>query len=367
MQKLTFMPRRSAALILTVVPMLLWGIALPANAKPEVWVESGESVILEESTTGLILVAGGGTLTIKGGVHSGSLSIDGGGDVTIVGAYVSHTDVEPANAQLSGDGMTLKILDTTNGWAGTLTYRYENATADSTISVESFADITFTVPANGGGNGSTNEPPVAEEDLAETTINTAVTIGVLANDSDSDDDPLTIDSVTEPANGTATKDGGSIIYTPIPNFVGTDAFEYTISDGQGGTASATVTVTVKAGTIEIDIKPGDDTNRVNLGSNGVIPVAIFSTEDFDATELDPGSIFLAGSGVRVRGKGNKYLASQEDIDGDGRLDLVVKIETQNLDPDTFQDGGAILKVYSDDDEAKLLYQGWDSLTIVPPQ
>lgn len=119
--------------------------------------------------------------------------------------------------------------------------------------------------------------------------------------------------------------------------------------------------------VQIDIKPGDDTNRVNLGSNGVIPVAIFSTEDFDATELDPGSIFLAGSGVRVRGKGNKYLASQEDIDGDGRLDLVVKIETQNLDPDTFQDGGAILKVYSDDDEPKLLYQGWDSLTIVPPQ
>ncbi len=118
--------------------------------------------------------------------------------------------------------------------------------------------------------------------------------------------------------------------------------------------------------VQIDIKPGDDTNRVNLGSNGVIPVAIFSTEGFDATELDPGSIFLAGSGVRVRGKGNKYLASQEDIDGDGLLDLVVKIETQNLDPDTFQDGGAILTVYSDDDVPMLLYQGWDSLTIVPP-
>jgi hypothetical protein len=249
----------------------------------------------------------------------------------------------------------------------TLTVTYASGT-EAQLKFNFVVSTGVTLDDNGGGNGSTNEPPEAvDDDDAETTINTAVTIDVLDNDSDPDGDPLTIVSVTQPASGTAAIDGESIIYTPTANFVGTDEFDYTISDGKDNEASATVTVTVKPGGIEIDIKPGDDTNRVNLGSNGVIPVAIFSTEGFYATELDPGSIFLAGSGVRVRGKGNKYLASQEDINGDGLLDLVVKIETQNLDPDTFQDGGAYLHVHmTSDQNSPVLYEGWDSLTIVPP-
>ena len=49
---------------------------------------------------------------------------------------------------------------------------------------------------------------------------------------------------------------GKLVYTPDRNFVGNDSFTYTISDGKGGTATATVSVTVNPGTILIDIKPG---------------------------------------------------------------------------------------------------------------
>ncbi len=116
--------------------------------------------------------------------------------------------------------------------------------------------------------------------------------------------------------------------------------------------------------ISIDIKPGSYPNAINLGSNGVIPVAILSTEDFTATTIDPDTVSLAGSGVAVRGKGNKSLATQEDVNGDGLMDLVVKVETENLDPGTFQNGLAILQVIVD---GTVIYEGSDEIIIVPPE
>lgn len=115
--------------------------------------------------------------------------------------------------------------------------------------------------------------------------------------------------------------------------------------------------------VDIDIKPGSYPNAINLGSNGVIPVAILSSDTFDATTVDPETVLLAGAGVAVRGKGNKYLASQEDVNGDGLTDLVVKLETENLDPDTFQNGTAILTGETSDG---VEFTGSDEITIVPP-
>ena len=116
--------------------------------------------------------------------------------------------------------------------------------------------------------------------------------------------------------------------------------------------------------VDIDIKPGCTPNAINLGSNGVIPVAILSTPDFDATTVNPDTVSLAGSGVAVRGKGNKSLTSQDDVNGDGLLDMIVKVETENLDPDTFQDGHAILTGLTTDG---IEFTGSDSITIVPPE
>jgi hypothetical protein len=114
--------------------------------------------------------------------------------------------------------------------------------------------------------------------------------------------------------------------------------------------------------VQIDIKPGSYPNSINLGSNGVIPVAILSTEDFDATQVDPGTVTLGGAGVAVKGKGTKLLASSEDVNGDNLLDLSLKILTENLEEGQFQDGSAILtgQTYEGDN-----IQGQDTVSIVP--
>jgi hypothetical protein len=89
-----------------------------------------------------------------------------------------------------------------------------------------------------------NSAPQATADTATALLDHWVDIAVLANDSDADLDGLTITSVTAPSHGVAQVVGGAVRYTPAAGFVGTDSFGYTISDGLGGTASASVLVTV---------------------------------------------------------------------------------------------------------------------------
>lgn len=116
--------------------------------------------------------------------------------------------------------------------------------------------------------------------------------------------------------------------------------------------------------VSIDIKPGSYPNAINLGSSGLVPVAILSTEDFDATTVDPDTVELSGAGVEVRGKATKTMAHEEDVNEDGLVDLVVQVATENLDPGSFQDGYAILSAETFDGQ---LIEGMDEITIVPPE
>jgi hypothetical protein len=114
--------------------------------------------------------------------------------------------------------------------------------------------------------------------------------------------------------------------------------------------------------VDIDIKPGSYPNAINLGSQGLVPVAILSSQEFDATNVDPDTIELAGSGVAIRGKSNKYMAHEEDVNRDGLVDLVAQVATANFDPDSLQDGSAILTGQTYDGQP---IEGSDEVTIVP--
>jgi CARDB protein len=81
--------------------------------------------------------------------------------------------------------------------------------------------------------------------------------------------------------------------------------------------------------VGIDIKPGSYPNAINLGSNGVVPVAILSSLTFDATTVDPLTVTLASSPIVLRGNGLPS-ASMEDVNGDGLPDLVVHVQTEAL-------------------------------------
>ena len=73
---------------------------------------------------------------------------------------------------------------------------------------------------------------------------------------------------------------------------------------------------------------------------------------------------MLASGVEVCGKADKYMAHEEDVNGDELVDLVLQVQTENLDPDSFQDGYAVLNGTTYDGQD---IEGQDEITIVPPQ
>lgn len=130
-------------------------------------------------------------------------------------------------------------------------------------------------------NQTFNTDPTADKDSAETPSDTPVTINVLKNDNDAEGDDLTVTVTNQGSGGTAVvNDNNTITYTlntdPLgvaPNFTGTDSFEYTISDGNGGTdATATVEVTVP------DSDPVAEDDEVSTPSN---PAAALNIDVID--------------------------------------------------------------------------------------
>jgi hypothetical protein len=120
-----------------------------------------------------------------------------------------------------------------------------------------FGPDSFAFKANDGRADSTaaatasitvnhvNHPPVANNDSATTAQATPITVSVLTNDSDPDNDLLTVTATSVPAHGTAVVNAGATVtYTPTAGYTGPDSFTYYVSDGNGGTASAAVSITV---------------------------------------------------------------------------------------------------------------------------
>jgi VCBS repeat-containing protein len=98
---------------------------------------------------------------------------------------------------------------------------------------------------------------------------------VLANDSDPDGDALSVQSFTQGANGSVTENAdGTISYTPAAGFSGSDSFTYVVGDGNGGFATAAVSVIVTADPINHAPVAVDDTFTVSqdetLSVNGVL-------------------------------------------------------------------------------------------------
>jgi hypothetical protein len=96
--------------------------------------------------------------------------------------------------------------------------------------------------------GTTNEPPVANNDSASTFEDTPVNIDVAANDTDADGnlDPASADNITNPAHGNLVNNfDGSFTYTPAANYVGSDSFTYEICDTDSECDTATVSITVR--------------------------------------------------------------------------------------------------------------------------
>jgi len=154
--------------------------------------------------------------------------------------------------------------------------------ADSTITYTPEANFngvggfTYMVSDGHGGTATSsvsvtvtpvNDAPSAADDVAVTAGDTAVTVQVLANDSDPDGDSLLVSTVTAPQHGTvAVNADGSVEYTPAASYLGTDSFGYTIHTGAVTLAwDASPEPNVAGYTIHYGTQPGVYTSVIDVG------------------------------------------------------------------------------------------------------
>lgn len=137
---------------------------------------------------------------------------------------------------------------TCSAWGAT-TYTYDDLGRLSIVTYDNGMQVTYSYDAAGNRAAvttasGTNQPPVANPDYINVSVNTPYKFDPRTNDTDADRDTLTITSVGTPSDGTAAFTGTSVTYTPNNNFVGSDSFTYQITDGHNNYAKATIYPTV---------------------------------------------------------------------------------------------------------------------------
>lgn len=197
-----------------------------------------------------------------------------GDPLTVTAASAEHGSVA-----INGDGTLTYTPDP--DWNGTDTINY---TITDTAGNESSSTVTVEV-------APVNDDPEANPDAATTGAGTPVVIAPLANDTDVDGDTLSILGTPSSANGTVAVNGdGTITFTPDAGFVGTTVIDYEISDGNGGTAASTITVTVS--------EDGSVTCRDGLvfGTDGNDLIDHRYVDPFDGDMVDANDAIIPGDG-----------------------------------------------------------------------
>ncbi len=168
-----------------------------------------------------------------------------------------------------------------------------------------------------------NRAPVAVGETVVVDENASATIALLANDSDPDGDPLAIESVSEPQNGRLERDGAVVVYTPGRGFHGVDLFTYTVSDGRGGVATASVALTV----LEINEAPiARDDAGVTDEDTSVALAVLVNDEDPDGDALAVESVSPPAHGVATVDGAQVVYVPAPNYGGEDEFRYVVRDE-----------------------------------------
>jgi len=139
-------------------------------------------------------------------------------------------------------------------------------------------------------------------------------------------------NTTLPAGGTMTCTGSGLVipgpYANVGTATGTPPVGLTdVTDSDASHYIGFHDVT-------IDVHPGSDVSPINIRARGKIPVAILTTDDFDAADVDATTVTAGdddGNDSLVAARRNGTLfSSLEDVDGDGDLDLILYFNTRDL-------------------------------------
>jgi hypothetical protein len=154
------------------------------------------------------------------------------------------------------DGATGNYVFTpATNYSGTGSFKF--TASDGSLSSAATA-VTISI------TGGENDPPNAGNDSASTSVDKPILIDVLANDTDGNGDTLTLSGVGSADHGTVQIQNNQVMYSPSAGYIGNDSFLYTVSDGAGGSAQASVSVQVSPA----NVAPSAVTLTFRQGTDG---------------------------------------------------------------------------------------------------
>lgn len=247
------------------------GTALPVNGGTQLRYTPAQNYTGADSFTYTIADSDGGlaTASVNVMVYHGQSAPVATNDTQTTTANTPKT-FDPRTNDSDPDGSTLTITAKTNGTKGSVSINSGTSLTYTPNTGQSGADsFTYTIADIDGQTATatvsmtiqaSNSPPVAVNDTVElygtyeaggsNGTQPQGTIDPRWNDTDPDNNTLTITNVTQPSNGTATINGSGTAVTITRNAVCLNLAQqvgsvtYTISDGQGGTATGTITSTI---------------------------------------------------------------------------------------------------------------------------
>ena len=256
-----------------------------------------------------VIITGYGSDTIDGG--DGYDWIHAGADDDVINSGAGFDYVNGGTgydiAIFSGNSNDYSIVEVdTNEFEVT---HISSGEVDSVINVELFR---FNDKDVDPANPSTNSDPVASDDTVSTNEDTAVTIDVLSNDSDVDGDALVVTTAAAVNGSVSINTDGTLVYMPDANFNGSDTISYEISDGQGGTSTATVNVTVNA----VNDGPVATTDSVTLDEDTSAMIDVLANDtDLDGDTLSVSSASASNGSVTINVDGTLAYTPDANFNG----------------------------------------------------
>jgi DNA/RNA endonuclease G (NUC1) len=274
----------------------------------------------------------------NGGTATGTVNVNVAGvnDNPTASDDSATTDEDTAvNVNVVGndsdlDGDALSVTAVTQPAHGSATFAGGSVTYTPAADYNGADSFTYTIGDGHGGSATANvgvtinavnDNPVAVNDSATVAEDSgANTVSVLGNDTDVDGDTLSVSAVTQGAHGTVANNGGSVSYTPAANYNGPDSFTYTVSDGHGGTATATVSVNVTA----VNDNPTATNDTATTDEDTAVTVdVVFNDSDIDGDTLTLESADGATHGTVAVENGKAVFTPEANYHGPASFNYVV--------------------------------------------
>ena len=282
---------------------------------------------LADGTYDVVITATDATSNVGTDASINELTIDTTPPIVTVGPLTTNDPTPQLTGTVDDPLATIQVTVGGNTYAATNNGDGTWTLADNTIA-PALADGTYDVAVtatdaatNVGTDITVNEltidtniAPVANDDVYTVAENgTLATVAgindVLQNDTDANFDPLIVNTtpVSGPSDGTLVLNAdGTFTYTPDLNFNGSDSFVYEISDGRGGLAQATVTITVTP----VNNAPSANADGYTIAEDGSLVIgAVAGVLDND-TDTDGDS--LTANTTAVVGPTNGMLVLAAD-------------------------------------------------------